>query len=145
MFTAFGIITFVVVIVTAVVIDDRLMDWYLRRGRNEVGSTVRWVLGTHVALLACWIPVALVAASISDASDDRAWAGTVVVPMILVHGPVAGCFLPSRISGYRHSRAVFVSRGASKEVSRAMYWTGCPFAMIGAVACIAGFFGCFAP
>lgn len=123
-------------------VDDRVMDFYLRRGRNQVGRTMLWVAGTHLAWFVVWFVTGGVASIIGEAYGGP-WAGFVVVPMISAYGPFVMCFLPSQYTGYRQSHLELRSRGATRAVSRAMYWTGAPFAFLGTAVSVAAFLGCF--
>jgi hypothetical protein len=139
---ALGLETFAV----AFVIDDRLMAWFLRRGRYQPWPVARWVLVAHCAWLVAWLVVAVTGNLVYRSTGSHAAVGWLVVPMIAIYGPFLIPFLPSKFGGYSFSRRDLRRKlGASNAVSRAVYWTGAPFALIGMMICFAAFAICFDP
>jgi hypothetical protein len=127
----------------AILLEKRVTDWFVHRGRNRPRPVATWVLLVHLAWLCVWFLVAVAARGLSEATGDRETAGWVVVPMIAVYGPFVVALLPTPYAGFTSSRVELRKRGATNAVTRALYWTSAPFAVGGLTLCFAAFAACF--
>lgn len=126
-----------------ILVEDRVFDWYLARARGRALRAAAAVVGTHVVSLVGWYAVYLGGRAIAEQAGDRAWAGALVLPALLLYGPWLVQFLPAGRFGFSFTREDLSRRGASRAVARAITWSGAPFAPLGLCLMTAAFIATF--
>lgn len=114
-----------------IVLESRVLDWYLARAAGRPLRAVAWVAGTHLVALLGWLAVLGLGTVIARGTGSQEWAGLVAVPAMLVYGPWLVDFLPAGRFGYTLARDDLGDRGADRATARALTWAGAPFAFVG--------------
>jgi hypothetical protein len=115
-------------LVLSMVLDRRFGRWALRRADQGVAATARMVRRSQVCWLALWFVVWVVSVVLTDAGRTSRDAALVVVPMVLVYGPLGMWLATGRADD-------LVERGADPDVARAIFRAGSMMALVGVLLC----------